>query len=203
MILVIDNYDSFVYNLARYILELGCEAHVIRNDQLTLADISAAGYTHVVLSPGPCTPNEAGICLDVVKHFTGKLPILGVCLGHQAIAQAFGGRIVSAMQPMHGMASVIHRAASSRLMGDLPESIIVGRYHSLVVSPDGFPSELAITATSEVGEIMALEHRVHPVFGVQFHPESVLSEQGYAIIDRFLRFVDPLGQRQKNVAAHH
>lgn len=202
MILVIDNYDSFVYNLARYIVELGFEAEVVRNDQITLQAIASRGYSHIVISPGPCTPDEAGMCLDVVRHFAGKLPILGVCLGHQVIAQAFGGRIVPAIEPMHGMASVIRRTESARLIGDLPETITVGRYHSLVVSPDGFPEALCVTATSEAGEIMALAHRLYPIFGVQFHPESVLTEHGYAIMDCFLRGEHAQRQRQKNVGAH-
>lgn len=185
MILLIDNYDSFVHNLARYVRELGHATHVVRNDAVTISDIAALKPTHIIISPGPCAPNQAGISLDVIKHFGAQIPILGVCLGHQAIGQAYGGRVVRAKFPMHGKASdVVHDG--SMLFADLPQSFRVARYHSLIVSDVGLPEELVVTARCDRGEIMALQHKEYPVFGVQFHPESVLTEHGHALLKNFL-----------------
>ena len=186
MILLIDNYDSFVYNLARYVRELGAEAVVRRHDAVTLADIDALGPSHIIISPGPCTPAEAGISTDVVRRFGARLPILGVCLGHQCVGAAYGGGIVRAGRPVHGKASRIRHDGRGIFAG-LPNPFRAARYHSLVISPDGLPPDLRVTATAEDGEIMAVEHQRHPVVGLQFHPESVLTEHGYLLIDRFLR----------------
>jgi para-aminobenzoate synthetase component II len=180
MILIIDNYDSFVHNIARYIRELGATATVVRNDEVP-SGITAKG---IVISPGPCTPNEAGASLDVITTYSGKIPLLGVCLGHQAIGQVFGGRVVRATTPMHGDASTITHDNSTLFKG-LPQGCVVGRYHSLIVE-DVDNSPLTITARSEDGEIMGLQHKTHPTFGVQFHPESILTEHGYAMLRNFL-----------------
>jgi anthranilate synthase/aminodeoxychorismate synthase-like glutamine amidotransferase len=186
MILLIDNYDSFVFNLARYVRELGGDAVVRRHDTMTLDDIAALHPTHIVLSPGPCTPTEAGISTSVVEHFGATIPILGVCLGHQCIGAAYGGRIVRAGRPMHGKVSRITHDGTSVFAG-LPSPVHTTRYHSLVIDRSTIPKSLRVTATSEDGEIMAVEHRTHPVVGVQFHPESALTEHGYAMLDTFLR----------------
>jgi anthranilate synthase/aminodeoxychorismate synthase-like glutamine amidotransferase len=185
MILLIDNYDSFVYNLARYVTELGGEAVVRRNDAIGLEEIAGLAPSHVIISPGPCTPREAGISVDLVRRFGPQLPILGVCLGHQAIGAAYGAEIVRARRPMHGKTSRIHHAGSSVFTG-LPSPLIATRYHSLVIAPDSVPPELTVTATADDGEIMAVAHATHPVVGVQFHPESVLTEYGYRMLDWFL-----------------
>jgi len=185
MILLIDNYDSFVYNLARYVRELGETPLVCRNDGLTMSEIERMAPSHIIISPGPCTPNEAGISVDVVRRFGPSIPVLGVCLGHQAIGAAYGAAIVRARQPMHGKVSRIHHDRSG-VFADLPSPFHATRYHSLVVSPVSLPSVLRVTATADDGEIMALEHREHPVVGVQFHPESALTEHGYRLLDRFL-----------------
>ncbi len=185
MILLIDNYDSFVYNLARYVRALGDTPHVCRNDAITLAEIERLAPSHIIISPGPCSPNEAGVSVEVVRRFGPSIPVLGVCLGHQAIGAAFGAAIVRARQPMHGKVSRIHHDRTG-VFTDLPSPFYATRYHSLAVSPAALPSELRVTATAEDGEIMGLEHRVHPVVGVQFHPESALTEHGYRILDRFL-----------------
>lgn len=185
MILLIDNYDSFVYNLARYVGELGFLRQVVRNDAITLDEIKKINPTHIILSPGPCTPDEAGITLDVVKTFASSIPILGVCLGHQAIGQAFGGKVVRAKHPMHGKASsVLHD--EKNIFQKISNPMRAARYHSLVVSEENFPLELMITARCENGEIMALRHHQFPVYGVQFHPESVLTEGGYELLGNFL-----------------
>lgn len=184
MILVIDNYDSFVHNVTRYLRELGAEAQVKRNDALKPEAI-ASDVTGIVISPGPCTPREAGISLDVVKRFSGAVPILGICLGHQCIGEAFGGRVTRARRPMHGEASAIRHDGQGVLSG-LPDGFNAGRYHSLIVELDG-DEPLAVTARSEDGEIMGVEHKSHPTFGVQFHPESVLTEHGYDILRNFLK----------------
>ena len=187
MILVIDNYDSFVHNLARYVRELGGEANVYRNDELALEDVEALAPSHIILSPGPCSPAEAGISIEVVRRFGATLPILGVCLGHQAIGAAYGGEIVRAGRPVHGRTSSVSHDASSILTG-LPSPIRVARYHSLVIARASLPSSLRVIASSDDdGEIMAVEHRTHPVVGVQFHPESAASEYGYLMLDRFLK----------------
>ncbi|HXE57929.1 MAG TPA: aminodeoxychorismate/anthranilate synthase component II [Gemmatimonadales bacterium] len=185
MILLIDNYDSFVYNLARYVRELGEEPLVRRHDAITLDEIAELDPSHIIISPGPCSPAEAGISTAVVRRFGPGTPILGVCLGHQCIGAAFGAEIVRAGRPMHGKTSRIHHAGVGLLEG-LPSPFRATRYHSLVIAPESVPPALRVTATSEDGEIMAVEHVGHPVYGVQFHPESVLTEHGYRIIDRFL-----------------
>ena len=186
MILLIDNYDSFVFNLARYVAELGHEYRVVRNDQITLEDISAINPSHIILSPGPCSPNEAGICLSVVSTFLDKIPLLGVCLGHQAIGQACGGRVVRADIPKHGKSSTIYHD-SKGLFQDIPNPFKVARYHSLIVEEASIPACLKITARTAQNEIMAIAHQEYPVFGVQFHPESVLTEHGHAILTNFLK----------------
>lgn len=185
MILLIDNWDSFVFNLARYFGELGYERRVVRTDAITLHEIETLKPSHIVLSPGPCAPKDAGISLDVIKHFAGRIPILGVCLGHQAIGEAFGGRVVRAKHPMHGKSSMIEHTGEG-IFRQLPNPLRVARYHSLIVEPESLPAELRMTAQSEEGEIMALEHQVWPVFGVQFHPESVLTESGHALLQNFI-----------------
>jgi anthranilate synthase component 2 len=185
MILLIDNYDSFTFNLYHLLADLGMRCEVRRNDQVTVADALAMRPDAVVLSPGPCTPNEAGVCLDLVRA-AGEVPLLGVCLGHQAIGQAFGGRVVRAPAPMHGKTSrVVHEGTD--LFAGLPSPFSVVRYHSLIVEPQTLPTDLAATAWTDDGIIMGLRHRERPVYGVQFHPESILSEQGHALVGNFLR----------------
>ena len=186
MILVLDNIDSFVHNLARYVRELGGEPVVRRTNAITLDDIAAMAPSHIIISPGPCTPAESGVSVAAVRRFGADIPILGVCLGHQCIGAAYGGRIVRARHPMHGMASEISHESRGVLAG-LPAPLTVGRYHSLVVDRDSLPRELDITATAPDGDIMALQHRSHPVYGVQFHPESVLTGSGHRIVGKFLR----------------
>jgi anthranilate synthase component 2/para-aminobenzoate synthetase component 2 len=183
MILVIDNYDSFVHNVTRYLRELGADAEVVRNDALVASEIGD-DYEAIVLSPGPCTPHEAGASLDIVRAHSGHLPILGICLGHQCIGEAFGATITRARSPLHGEASIIRHDGRGVLTG-LPDGFNAGRYHSLIVELDG-ESPLDVTARSEDGEIMGLQHRTHPTFGVQFHPESILTEHGYDILRNFL-----------------
>ena len=186
MVLLIDNYDSFVHNLARYVRELGEEAVVRRNDAATLDEIAALAPSHIIISPGPCTPAEAGVSTGVVRRFGPTTPILGVCLGHQCIGAAYGGDIVRAGRPMHGKESPVTHDGTGLFAG-LPSPLWVARYHSLVIARDAVPAELRVTATSaDDGEIMAVAHREHPVVGVQFHPESALTEHGYALVDRFL-----------------
>jgi anthranilate synthase/aminodeoxychorismate synthase-like glutamine amidotransferase len=185
MILLIDNYDSFVYNLARYVHELGETPLVRRHDALTVDQVLDLGPTRIIISPGPCSPAEAGISTELVRRAGPTIPILGVCLGHQCIGAACGGEIVRAGRPMHGKTSRIHHDGSGLFTG-LPSPFLATRYHSLVISPGSVPPELVVTARSEDGEIMAVRHRSHPVHGVQFHPESVLSEHGYRLIDHFL-----------------
>ncbi|HVH29504.1 MAG TPA: aminodeoxychorismate/anthranilate synthase component II [Vicinamibacterales bacterium] len=186
MILLIDNYDSFVHNLARYVRELGEDSLVRRNDQVTLDEIQTLGPSHIIISPGPCSPAEAGISTELVQRFGPSIPILGVCLGHQCIGAAYGGDIVRAGRPRHGMTSPIAHDGTSVFDG-LPSPFRVTRYHSLVIARNSLPSELRVTASaSDDGEIMAVEHRTFPVVGVQFHPESAATEYGYAMLDRFL-----------------
>ncbi|MCS5711834.1 glutamine amidotransferase-related protein [Candidatus Berkiella aquae] len=185
MILLIDNYDSFVFNLARYVAELGYEYQVVRNDEITLDEIAALSPSHIILSPGPCSPNEAGISLALVSAFLDKFPILGVCLGHQAIGQACGGKVVRATTPKHGKSSQIFHDGQG-LFQKLPNPFKVARYHSLIVENDSLPSCLKISARTKENEIMAIEHREYPVFGVQFHPESVLTEHGHQMLSQFL-----------------
>jgi anthranilate synthase/aminodeoxychorismate synthase-like glutamine amidotransferase len=185
MILLIDNYDSFVHNLARYFVRLGCDTRVVRNDAISLAEIEQLAPQAIVLSPGPCTPNEAGVSLDVVRGFHREIPLLGVCLGHQAIAAALGANIVRAPQPLHGRTSRVHHDGRGAF-AHLPSPLTVCRYHSLVVEELSLPGELAVTARSDDGLVMALEHREFPVVGVQFHPEAALTEYGYELLSNFL-----------------
>lgn len=185
MILLIDNYDSFVYNLARYFERLGQPTRVVRNDQLSLTEIERLAPSAIVLSPGPCTPDEAGVSLEVVHRLAGKIPLLGVCLGHQTIGQAFGAEVVRAARPAHGRSSLIHHQQDG-LFRSLPSPIRVGRYHSLVLRPDSIPADVRVTASSEDGCVMAIEHVRHPVFGLQFHPESILTEGGYELLSNFI-----------------
>jgi anthranilate synthase/aminodeoxychorismate synthase-like glutamine amidotransferase len=185
VILVIDNYDSFTYNLVQYLEELGAEVEVYRNDRITSAGIAARRPEAIVISPGPKTPDDAGVTLDVVRTFSGRLPILGVCLGHQAIGQAFGGRIVRAPTLMHGKTSPIEHDGRTIFRG-LPQPFEATRYHSLVVDPRSVPPDLEVSATAEAGVIMGLRHRRHPTEGVQFHPESVLTGEGKRLLGNFL-----------------
>jgi anthranilate synthase component 2 len=188
MLLMIDNYDSFTYNLVQYFGELGQEVRVFRNDEITLEGIAALRPERLVISPGPCSPAEAGICVSAIRHFAGQLPLLGVCLGHQAIGAALGGKVVRAKLQMHGKASVITTDQRGVFHG-LPQAFSVIRYHSLAVERETLPPELVVTATSEDGEIMGLRHRELPLEGVQFHPESILSEHGHAMLRNFLERV--------------
>lgn len=186
MILVIDNYDSFTYNLVQLLLELGAKVDVRRNDAIDAADMRAIGPSHLLISPGPCTPNEAGVSLDAVREFSGRIPILGVCLGCQAIGQAFGGKVVRAARPMHGKVSAI-RHDGKGVFADVANGSQVGRYHSLVIDRASAPECLEITATAaDDGEIMAVRHRSHPTLGLQFHPESVLTPDGARMVSNFL-----------------
>jgi anthranilate synthase component 2 len=188
MLLMIDNYDSFTYNLAQYFGELGEDVQVVRNDAIDLAGIAALAPARIVISPGPCTPNEAGVSVPLVRAFAGKLPILGVCLGHQAIGQAFGGRIVHASRVMHGKTSGI-RHASKGVFAGLPSPFLATRYHSLAIERASLPDCLEVTAESEDGEIMGVRHRQFALEGVQFHPESILTEHGQALLKNFLESV--------------
>jgi anthranilate synthase component 2 len=186
VILLIDNYDSFTYNLFHYLGELGAEVKVVRNDEISAADALGMKPEGIVLSPGPCTPNEAGICLEVIEQAAGKMPILGVCLGHQAIGQVYGGRIVRAPEPMHGKLSRVHHNGRSVFRG-LNNDFLATRYHSLTIDPPSMPASLDVTATSEDGVIQGVMHKSHPVHGVQFHPESIASENGHALLNNFLQ----------------
>jgi len=185
MLLVIDNYDSFTYNLVQYLGELGQEVRVVRNDEIPAADISGIGPTHIVISPGPCTPNEAGISLDTIQRYAGKIPILGVCLGHQSIGQAFGGKVVRAKRVMHGKTSPIRHQGRGVFAG-LPDPFEATRYHSLLVERESLPDCLEITASTDEGEIMGLRHKTYAVEGVQFHPESFLTTVGKDLLKNFL-----------------
>ena len=185
MLLMIDNYDSFTFNLVQYFGELGQDVRVVRNDQITVEGIRELKPDHLVLSPGPCSPTEAGICVEAIQHFAGKVPLLGVCLGHQAIGAALGGKVVRAQVQMHGKASTI-RTDQQGVFRGLPEQFSVIRYHSLAIEKASLPADLLVTATSEDGEIMAVRHRELAVEGVQFHPESILSEHGHALLKNFL-----------------
>ncbi|MBN2679287.1 MAG: aminodeoxychorismate/anthranilate synthase component II [Acidithiobacillaceae bacterium] len=186
MLLMIDNYDSFTYNLVQYFGELGAEVRVERNDAIDLAAIEKLAPSHICISPGPCTPNEAGISVAVIQHFAGKIPLLGVCLGHQAIGQAFGGRVIRAGQVMHGKTSPIYHSGQG-VFHDLPVPFPATRYHSLIVERKTLPETLEVTAWTEAGEIMGLRHRTLAVEGVQFHPESILSECGKTLLQHFLQ----------------
>jgi anthranilate synthase/aminodeoxychorismate synthase-like glutamine amidotransferase len=188
MILLIDNYDSFVYNLARYVRELGEQATVRRHDAASLEEIAALAPSRIIISPGPCSPAEAGISIEVIRRFGPTIPILGVCLGHQCIGAAYGAGIVRARRPVHGKASRIQHDGRGLFAG-LPNPFPAARYHSLAIARAGLPADLRVTATAEDGEIMAVEHARHPVTGLQFHPESVLTQYGYVLLDRFLHGV--------------
>ena len=190
MLLMIDNYDSFTYNLVQYFGELGCDMKVLRNDELSLADIEKMSPSHIVISPGPCTPNEAGISVPAIRHFAGKIPILGVCLGHQSIGEAFGGRIIRAKRVMHGKISAIHHAGQGVFAG-LNNPFNATRYHSLVIEQATMPACLEMTAWTQnadgsIEEIMGVRHKTLPIEGVQFHPESILTEHGHQMLKNFL-----------------
>lgn len=191
MLLMIDNYDSFTYNVVQYLGELGAEVKVVRNDEVTLADIESLAPKHLVISPGPCTPNEAGVSVEAILHFAGRIPILGVCLGHQSIAQAFGGKVIRARQVMHGKTSMVYHKGVGVFSG-LDNPVQVTRYHSLVIEQASLPDCLEITAwtqteAGERDEIMAVRHRTLSVEGVQFHPESILTAQGHELLANFLQ----------------
>jgi len=190
MLVMIDNYDSFTYNLVQYLGELGAEVQVYRNDQISVDAVAALKPERIVLSPGPCTPNEAGICLELIERLKGRFPILGVCLGHQAMGQAFGGKVVRARQVMHGKTSLIHHQAKGVFSG-LPTPFTATRYHSLIVERASLPADFEVTAWTQhedgsVDEIMGLRHKTLPVEGVQFHPESILTEHGHDMLKNFL-----------------
>jgi anthranilate synthase component 2 len=186
VLLLIDNYDSFTYNLFHYLGELGADVRVVRNDEISAVEALALKPEGIVLSPGPCTPNEAGICLEVIEKAAGTMPILGVCLGHQAIGQVYGGSIVRAPEPMHGKLSRVHHTGKSVFRG-LNNDFLATRYHSLTIDPPSMPGSLEVTATSEDGVIQGVMHKSHPVHGVQFHPESIASENGHALLNNFLQ----------------
>jgi len=186
VLLLIDNYDSFTYNLFHYLGQLGADVVVKRNDEITAAEALALKPEAIVLSPGPCTPNEAGICCELIEKAAGSMPILGVCLGHQSIGQVYGGKVVRAPAPMHGKLSRIHHNGRSVFRG-LNNDFVATRYHSLTIAPESMPDCLEVTAHSEDGVIMGVMHKTHPVHGVQFHPESIASENGHALLQNFLR----------------
>jgi anthranilate synthase/aminodeoxychorismate synthase-like glutamine amidotransferase len=185
MILMIDNYDSFTYNLVQYLGELGADVKVFRNDEISVEEIEALAPSHLVISPGPCTPDEAGVTLGAIERLAGRIPVLGVCLGHQAIGQAFGGKVVRARNVMHGKVSRI-RHDGAGVFSAIPADFVATRYHSLVVEKATLPRCLAVTAQSEDGEIMGLRHRSLPVEGVQFHPEALLTEHGHKMLQNFI-----------------
>lgn len=185
MIVMIDNYDSFTYNLVQFVGELGEELKVFRNDKITIQEIEALAPDYLMISPGPCTPNEAGISLEVIRYFAGKIPILGVCLGHQSIGQAFGGKVVRAERLMHGKTSLVHHDQKT-IFRNIPSPFVVARYHSLIIEEGTLPPELEVTARTPEGEIMAVRHRTYPIEGVQFHPESIITEYGKQLLSNFL-----------------
>jgi anthranilate synthase/aminodeoxychorismate synthase-like glutamine amidotransferase len=194
MILLIDNYDSFVYNLARYFVELGCATRVVRNDAVTVAEIALLAPRAIVISPGPCTPNEAGVSLQLIRGLGSRIPTLGVCLGHQALAAALGGNVIRAPEPVHGRTTLV-RHNGHRLFSGLPDPLRATRYHSLIVEESSLPAELRIVARTVDGLPMALEHTAWPAFGVQFHPESVLTESGHRLLANFLTMAGlPVGK---------
>jgi len=199
MLLLIDNYDSFTYNLVHFLGELGADCEVVRNDKIGVAQAIARKPQGIVLSPGPCTPNEAGICLNLIAKAGADIPILGVCLGHQAIGQVYGGKVVRAPTPMHGKLSRITHKGKGVFKG-LPKRFEVTRYHSLIVDRASLPGCLTVTAETSDGLIMGLQHKVHPVYGVQFHPESIASEHGHALLANFLEIAG-LSPRRRNVAS--
>ncbi|HVY99346.1 MAG TPA: aminodeoxychorismate/anthranilate synthase component II [Dongiaceae bacterium] len=186
MFILIDNYDSFTYNLFHYLGELGARLEVHRNDKVSVAAVLAKHPQGIILSPGPCDPDKAGICLDLIAAAAGKVPIFGVCLGHQAIGQSFGGKVIRAPKPMHGKVSKVHHNGKG-IFRDVPNDFTATRYHSLTIDPEGFPEVLEVTAQSEDGVIMGLQHRKQKIYGVQFHPESIASEHGHKILANFLQ----------------
>ena len=191
MLLMIDNYDSFTYNVVQYLAELGAEVQVFRNDEITVEEIKVLAPERIVISPGPCTPNEAGVSMEIIREFAGKVPLLGICLGHQSLGQVFGGEVVRARRVMHGKTSAIHHDGGGVFSG-LPSPFIATRYHSLVVARDSLPPDFEVSAWTldaqgEIDEIMGLRHRLTGAEGVQFHPESVLSEHGHALLNNFLQ----------------
>ena len=185
MILMIDNYDSFTYNLVQYVGELGEELQVHRNDKITLEEIERLAPDYLMISPGPCTPNEAGISMDAIRHFAGKIPIMGVCLGHQSIGQVFGGKVIRAERLMHGKTSEVLHDGKTIFQG-IPSPFTAARYHSLIVEEASIPSVLEVTARTAEGEIMAVRHREYPIEGVQFHPESIITQHGKQLLKNFL-----------------
>jgi anthranilate synthase component II len=195
MLLMLDNYDSFTYNLVQYFGELGEDVRVFRNDQITLEEIQALNPDHICVSPGPCAPAQAGISIPLIKKFAGQIPILGVCLGHQAIGEAFGGRVVRAKEIMHGKTSLITHSGTD-VFADLPSPFTVIRYHSLAIERETLPACLEITAQTADGEIMGVCHKTLPVYGVQFHPESILSEHGHALLQNFLKIEHAVAESQ-------
>ena len=199
MLILIDNYDSFTYNLVHYLGELGAACEVYRNDKISAEEVLTAKPQAIVLSPGPCTPNEAGICLDLIAKAGPQVPLLGVCLGHQAIGQVYGGRVIRAPEPMHGKLSTI-RHTGQGLFNSLPPRFEVTRYHSLIVERASLPEDLEITAETADGIIMGLQHRTHPVHAVQFHPESIASEHGHALLANFLELAG-MSPRRRNAPA--
>ncbi|MGE6509785.1 aminodeoxychorismate/anthranilate synthase component II [Bacillus cereus] len=186
MILMIDNYDSFTFNLVQFLGELGQELVVKRNDEVTISDIENMKPDFLMISPGPCSPNEAGISMEVIKYFTGKIPIFGVCLGHQSIAQVFGGEVVRAERLMHGKTSLMHHDGKT-IFSDIPNPFTATRYHSLIVKKETLPDCLEVTSWTEEGEIMALRHKTLPIEGVQFHPESIMTSHGKELLQNFIR----------------
>ncbi len=190
MVIVIDNYDSFVYNLAQYVGELGWQPAVYRNDGVTPAEIESLNPSHIIISPGPCTPLEAGISNDVIRRFAGRIPILGVCLGHQCIGYVYGGQVVPAAVPMHGKRSLIYHDGRT-IYKSLPNPFEAGRYHSLIVKRDTLPSMLELAATTSDGVIMGMRHKRYAVEGLQFHPESVMTDVGHGVLLNFLNFSQP------------
>lgn len=185
MVLIIDNYDSFVFNLARYIEELGYATNVVRNDKISIAEIEHLKPSHIIISPGPCGPDEAGLSIDIVRQFAGKIPILGICLGHQVIGHVFGGKVIHAQKPLHGQSSMIHHNGEGVFSG-LPNPLKVGRYHSLIVDDQNLDPSITITSRSSEGEVMSLANHQWRLIGLQFHPESILTEHGHALINNFL-----------------
>ena len=199
MLILIDNYDSFTYNLVHFLGELGAACEVFRNDKITVAEALKLKPKAIVLSPGPCTPNEAGICLDLIAKAGGRIPLLGVCLGHQAIGQVYGGKVIRAPEPLHGKLSTIRHTNAGVFKG-LPERFQVTRYHSLIVERKSLPPVLEVTAETADGIIMGLQHKEHPVHGVQFHPESIASEHGHALLANFLSLAG-MSPRRRNAPA--
>jgi len=187
LLLVIDNYDSFVFNLVQYLGRLGAEMEIVRNDKVSIEDVERMKPEKIVISPGPGIPENAGICVELIKHFARKVPILGVCLGHQCIGKAFGAKVVRAEVPMHGKTSVITHIGTG-ILTSIPQDITVARYHSLVIQKESIPDHLIVTACSEDGNIMAIQHSIYPTFGMQFHPESIASSYGLEVLQNFLQY---------------